>query len=231
MKANLRSDVPAGRAASEPFDLSLADLRAVAGYAAACALPALALFERARPDDGRPRAAVEAAQAFADGATARTKALRDAAWAAQRAAHEARAAGQTAASEAARAALAAAGAAYLHPLPRATQVGHLLGAAAHAARAFELAAGDAAAAADHLAQAVRLASPVVVAVLRRYPPAPPGGGRPGELLRQLDTALRDLGGRRVNRQDARDAKDAKREEEGKRGWRLKPRASPTGYQG
>jgi hypothetical protein len=101
--------------------LSRSELRAVAGYAAACARPALAIFERERPGDPRPRAAIDAAQAFADGGE-RTRALRDSAWAAQRAAQEARDAGQAAASDAARAALAAAGAAFLHPLAKATQV-------------------------------------------------------------------------------------------------------------
>ena len=123
------------------IELSLRELREVAGYAAACARPALAIFERERPDDRRPRAAIDAAQAFAEGAE-RTKALRDSAWAAQRAAQEARDTGQAAASDAARAALAAAGTAFLHPLAKATQVKHILGSAAHAARAFELAAGD-----------------------------------------------------------------------------------------
>ncbi|BBY46198.1 putative immunity protein [Mycolicibacterium celeriflavum] len=75
------------------FELSESELRIVTGYAAACARPALAIFERVRPDDPRPRAAIETAQGFADGAD-RTKALRDTAWAAQRAAHEARDAGQ-----------------------------------------------------------------------------------------------------------------------------------------
>ena len=54
------------------IELSLSELRAVAGYAVACARPALAIFERERPDDRRPRAAIDAAQAFADGAE-RTK--------------------------------------------------------------------------------------------------------------------------------------------------------------
>jgi hypothetical protein len=172
------------------IELSRSELRAVAGYAAACARLALAIFERDRPDDPRPRAAIDAAQAFADGAE-RTKALRDRAWAAQRAAHDARATGQAAASDAARAALGAAGAAFLHPLAKATQVKHILGPAAHAARAFERAAGDnPAAGAIHLAQARLLAPPAVVEVLRRYPPAPPGGGRVGALLRQLDASLR-----------------------------------------
>lgn len=178
----------AGGAAT--IDLGWSDLRAVTGYAAACALPALPLFERRRAGDGRPQAAVDAAQRFADGGE-RTKALRDVAWAAQRAAHEAGDAGEAAASEAARAALAAAGAAFLHPLANATQVKHILGSAAHAARAFELAAGgDPSAALEQLERARRLASPVVVEVLRRYPAAPAGGGRVGELIRLLDASLR-----------------------------------------
>ncbi|SDR70586.1 hypothetical protein SAMN04489717_0173 [Actinopolymorpha singaporensis] len=179
---------------STTVELSLAELREVAGYAVACARPALVIFERERLDDQRPRDAIDAAQAFADGAE-RTKALRDNAWAAQRAASQARDAGQAAAAEAARAGLAAAGAAFLHPLAKATQVKHILGAAAHAARAFELSAGDdPAAGADHLARARSLADPAVVEVLRRYPPAPRGGGRVGELIRQLDASLRSAFG-------------------------------------
>ncbi|MGA5761425.1 putative immunity protein [Nonomuraea bangladeshensis] len=175
---------------STTIELSLSELREVAGYAVACARPALTIFERERPDDPRPRAAIEAARTFADGAK-RTKALRDSAWGAMRAAQEARDAGLAAACDAARAALAAASAGYLHPLAKATQVKHILGPAAHAARAFELSAGDdPSVGADHLAQARALAGPVVVDVLRRYPLAPPGGGRVGELLRQLDASLR-----------------------------------------
>lgn len=171
---------------STTIELSRSELREVAGYAVACARPALAIFERERPDDRRPRAAIDAAQAFADGAE-RTKALRDSAFAAHRAAQEARDAEQAAASDAAR----AAGAAFLHPLANATQVKHILGSAAHAARAFELSAGDdPTVGADHLAQSRILAHPVVVDVLRRYPAAPRGGGRVGELIRQLDASLR-----------------------------------------
>ena len=64
--------------------LELSDLRAVTGYAVLCARSALAIFERERPSDPRPRAAIEVAEAFAAGAE-RTKVLRDSAWAAQRA--------------------------------------------------------------------------------------------------------------------------------------------------
>jgi len=175
---------------SMTIELSRSELREVAAYAAACARPALAIFERVRPDDQRPRAAIDAAQTFADGGE-RTKAIRDRAWAAHRAAQETRDAGQAAASDAARAALAAASAPYLHPLAKATQVKHILGPAAHAARALELSAGDdPAVGADHIEQSRILAQPVVVDVLRRYPVAPRGGGRVGELLRQLDASLR-----------------------------------------
>jgi len=59
---------------STTIELSRSEVREVAGSAVACARPALAIFERERPDDRRPRAAVYAAQAFADGAE-RTKAL------------------------------------------------------------------------------------------------------------------------------------------------------------
>jgi immunity protein 5 of polymorphic toxin system len=175
---------------SPTIALSRSELREVAGYAVACARPAVAIFERDRPGDPRPREAIDAAQAFADGGE-RTRAIRDCAWAAHRAAQEARDAGQAAASDAARAAVAAAGAAFLHPLAKDTQVKHILGSAAHAARALELAAGDDPAVGDdHVARSRVLAGRVVVDVLRRYPAAPLGGGRVGELMRQLDASLR-----------------------------------------
>ena len=177
---------------STTIELSRAELREVVGYAVACARPALAIFERDRADDRRPRAAIDAAQAFADRGE-RTKALRGSAWAAHRAAQEARDAGQAAASDAARAAGHAVGAAFLHPLPRATQVKHILGSAAHAARAFELSAGDdPAVGLDQITQSRILAPPVVADILRRYPSAPPGGRRVGELIRILDASLRRL---------------------------------------
>lgn len=165
---------------TEKIELGRSELRAVTAYAVACAEPALPIFERARPDDRRPHDAIEAARAFAEGAQ-RSKAIRDRAWAAQRAYQETRDAGQTAASEAARAAVAAAGAAFLHPLAKATQVWHILGSAGHAAYAFELAG---------LAAPRPVADPVVVRVLSRYPMAPDGRGRVGELVRELDALLR-----------------------------------------
>jgi hypothetical protein len=167
--------------------LSSQDLREVARYAAESAAEVLEIFERAHPGDSRPREAMEAARAFARGG-ARGKALRDTAWAAHRAARDA---GPTAAGDAARAAMYAASAAYLHPLASAHQVKHILGAAAHAARAAELRPGaDREAGAVSIGHAGRRAAPGVLGVLVRYPAAPPGGGRVGELLRDLDDALR-----------------------------------------
>ena len=175
---------------STTIELSRSELREVASYAVACARPALAIFERERPNDRRPRAAIDAAQAFANGGE-RTKTLRDSAWAAHRAAQEARDAGQAAASDAARAAGHAVGAAFLHPLPKATQVKHILGSAAHAARAFELFAGDdPTVGLAQIEKSRSLAPAVVVEVLRRYPSAPPGGRRVGDLKRILDALLR-----------------------------------------
>lgn len=167
--------------------LSKQDLGAVTGYAAESAQGVLEIFERAHPADSRPRDAVDAAWTFARGGE-RGKSLRDTGWAAHEAARDADTA---AAGDAARAALCAASAAYLHALADAHQVKHILGAAAHAARAAELMAGDDRdVGADHIEGARRRATPVVVDVLSRYPAAPPGGGRVGELLRDLDEALR-----------------------------------------
>lgn len=175
---------------ADTIALSMAELRAVTAFAIACARPALAIFERARPRDRRPHAAIEAAKAFANGGP-RTKAIRDGAWGAHRAAQETRKAKQLAASEAARAAGHAAGAAYLHPLAKATQVLHILGSAATAARAFELAANDDPAVGDrHMRRAAKRATPAVLRVLRRFPAAPPGGRRVGEIVRALDECLR-----------------------------------------
>ncbi|WP_330236548.1 putative immunity protein [Streptomyces sp. NBC_00566] len=172
---------------STPVVLSEQDLRAVTAFAAASAEDVLGIFEADRPDDSRPRDAVGAAWAFAQGGE-RGKSLRDTAWAALKAAKDARTA---AGREAAWAAMAAAGAAYLHPLAKPTQVKHILGAGAHAARAAELVAGDdRRVGADQLEGTVRRATPLVVDVLSRYPAAPDGGGRVGELTRLLDATLR-----------------------------------------
>ncbi|MFF1513073.1 putative immunity protein [Streptomyces sp. NPDC058305] len=183
--------VPNKPNAPETIELTEDELRAIAGYAADCASPVLTLFERDLPSDTRPRDAVDAARVFASGGP-RTGALRQSAWAAFKAAREPSL--SPAAADAARAASHAAAAAYLHPRASAHQVKHVLGAAAHAARAEELAsaagtdgtavgAGALARARDHAPAAVRT-------VLGRLPVAPPGGGPVGALVRALDAALR-----------------------------------------
>jgi hypothetical protein len=167
--------------------LSVQDLREVTAFAANCAQVAVEIFEADQPGDSRPRDAIDAAWEFARGGK-RGKLLRDTAWAALKASKDADTA---AAREAAQAAMSAAGAAYLHPLAKATQVKHILGAGAYAARAAELVAGDdRSVGARHVEQAAHRATPAVVDLLKRFPAAPGGGGRVGELIRMLDAGLR-----------------------------------------
>ena len=170
------------------FELTTDELRAIAAYAVSCVEPVLVLFERAEPDDPRPAAALDAARTFAAGAP-RSRLQRSAATDAHRAAKEA---STEAARHAATAAGDAAAAAYLHPLAKATQVRHILGAAAHAARAAELARGDDPVVAEYvLTAAAKRATPVVRDVLGRYPRAPQGRTRVAALMTRLDSLLRD----------------------------------------
>jgi hypothetical protein len=172
---------------SGDFVLTMDELRVVARYAVESADEVLPLFERERPGDRRPRSAVDAAWVFVNGA-ARTRLQRVAAVDAHRAAREA---STEAATYAARAAGDAASAAYLHPLARATQVGHILRAVACAARALEVAADDDPSVGErYLAQACERATPCLVAVLKRYPPAPTSTSRVAQLMTSLDGALR-----------------------------------------
>lgn len=172
---------------SGDFELTMDELRVVARYTVESAQDVLAIFEDAHPEDARPRAAVEAAWTFANGA-ARTKLQRVASLDAHRAA---KASVSDAASHAARAAGDAASAAYLHPLAKATQVGHILRASACAARAAELRAGDDPVVGDAVIQQARQrATPVLIDVLGRYPPAPTAKSRVAHLMKALDSALR-----------------------------------------
>ncbi|WP_408896431.1 putative immunity protein [Nocardioides sp. R1-1] len=168
------------------FELTSEELREVARFALASASPLLPLFEEACPTDPRPRAALDAARIFIDGAP-RSRLQRTASLDAHRAAA---AAPSEAARLAAQAAGDAASAAYLHPIAKAHQVGHLLRAAANAARIAELGSGDPGAATAELEATCRRASPVLVDVLRRYPPAPRGRSRTSELMADLDAMLR-----------------------------------------
>ncbi len=141
-------------------ELTMDELRAVAGYAVACAEPALVIFDKERPDDPGPAAALHAGRLFAEGAP-RSRIQRAAATDAHRAARDTT---TEAASHAATAAGDAAAAAYLHPLAKASQVRHILGAAAHAARAAELARGDDPVVAEYvITAAAKRATPVLLA--------------------------------------------------------------------
>lgn len=175
-------------AASGDFALAIEELREVAAYTADCAAPTLSIAEQAMPDDPRPAAAIEAARVFAGGAQ-RSKLQRVAAAAAHAAGREAT---SDAAGHAATAAGDAAASAYLHPLANATQVRHILGAAAHAARAAELARGDDPVVAEYMLHAAaRRATPTVRDVLGRYPRAPAGRTPVAGHLRRLDSLIRD----------------------------------------
>jgi len=166
------------------------ELRVVTRYATEAAQGVLAVFEAVHPGDARPRAAVDAARAFIDGAP-RTKLQRVTSMDAHRAAKEA-------ATEAARLAAQAAGdaasAAYLHPIAKAHQVGHILRAAANAARIAEIEAGEDSGAGDREVERAReRAAPALIDVLRRYPPALNGRSRAAQLMTALDAALRGPG--------------------------------------
>lgn len=178
------------RVGTGDFELTMDELRVVARYTAESAQEALPLFEESAPGDFRPRAAIEAAWKFANGAV-RTELQRTTALDAHRAAKDVT---DEAAQHAARSAGDAAAAAYLHPLAQATQVSHILRAAASAAHAAELRAGGDPHAADALIErARRRATPFLIDVLKRYPLAPAGRSRVAHLMKILDTALRDAG--------------------------------------
>lgn len=170
------------------FELTHEELRVVARYVAESAQNVLPIFERACPDDPRPRTAIDAAWTFING-TRRTKLQRVTSLDAHRAAKQAP---TEAARLAAQAAGDAASAAYLHPIARGHQVGHILRAAANTARIAEIEAGDDTGAADkQIEQARQRATPILVDVLRRYPLLPRGRSRAAQLMVALESTLRE----------------------------------------
>ncbi|MFT4227651.1 putative immunity protein [Micropruina sp.] len=172
---------------SGDFQLTMDELREVARYVMADATDVLPVFEAAVPDDPRPRAAIEAARRFAEGA-ARTKLQRVTALDAHRAA---RSAPSEISRLAARCAGDAASAAYLHPIADADQVGHILRASATTAHICELAGGGDPALADaRLERSRRSATPLLIDVVSRYPVAAGGRSRIAQLMRRLDDLLR-----------------------------------------
>lgn len=172
---------------SRYFALSLAELRAIGGWAADCAERALGVYERGAGADGRPRAAIEGIREFAGGGK-RAARLRVLACAAAAAAREA---GDPAAVAAARAAGHAAASAYTHPLADVQQTKHILGPAAYAALARELAGGGDARIGDgEVRRAIAQAPAEVRRVLRRVPARTAGSSRLATLLHALDAGLR-----------------------------------------
>jgi hypothetical protein len=172
---------------SGDFELTMDELRVVTHYVLESAEEVLPVFEEASPGDPRPRAAIDAAREFVSGAR-RTTLQRVTSLNAHRAAREAP---TEAARLAARAAGDAASAAYLHPIAKATQVGHILRAAASAARVGELNAdGDPRVGLRLIEEARQRAAPALIGILNRYPLAPTGKSRAVQLMTILDASLR-----------------------------------------
>ncbi len=176
---------------SKYFDLSLESLRSVGNWAASCAERALPIFEMHAGSDSRPRAAIEGIRTFAGGGK-RTAQLRSLALAAFSAAREA---SDPAAAAAARAAGLAAASAYTHPLADIDQAKHILGPAAYAALALEIAhAGDEAAGEDGVRWAIAHVTSEVRVVLLHMPARQTGKSRLETFLYELDAGIRSQGG-------------------------------------
>ena len=170
------------------FELTMDELRVVARYAAQAAQEVLLVFEAAHPNDRRPRAAVDAAWEFVNGAR-RTNLQRVTALDAHRAANEA---ATESVRLAARTAGDAAAAAYLHPIAKASQVGHILRGPVSAARIAELVAGENPEVGEvFIERAKNHATPVLIDILSRYPIAPKGKNRVAHLMSLLDSKLRE----------------------------------------
>jgi hypothetical protein len=182
------------------FTLSLESLRAVGGWAADCAERALPVYETHADSDARPRAAIEGIRVFAAGGR-RTAQLRSLALAALAAAREV---DDPAAAAAARAAGLAASSAYTHPLANVQQTKHIVGPAAYAALALELAhAGDPRVGDAVVRWAIEHAPSEVCAVLLQIPARQAGKSRLDTLLYALDAGIRG----RILPQDANPSED------------------------
>ncbi|WP_336662591.1 putative immunity protein [Leucobacter sp. USHLN154] len=166
------------------FDLTTDELRVVVRFASDCAQELLPYFEAVAPEDSRPREAIDAARTFADGAP-RSNLQRTAAFASHRAA---KGVSDESAQLAALACGDAAAAAYLHPIAKASQVGHILRAAACAARVTELRTGTTDV--NTVGVLAGRATPQLIEILRRYPAASPGSSRLSQLMNALDSAIR-----------------------------------------
>lgn len=162
--------------------------REVARWAVGSAERVLPLFEAVAPDDARPREAIEIARSFADGAR-RTRRLTQLALAAHRAGSDV---GGPVGLAVARAASLSAATANIHGETTIGTLGHILGPAAYAALARELASGgDVSEAGDEVRWAIANASPAIRDLIRRVPAGIPGRRRLDAIQHQLQVALRD----------------------------------------
>ena len=167
--------------------ISDAERREVARWAAASAERVVGVFETLVPGDRRPHEAIAIARAFADGG-GRSRELTRLAMAAHRAGREA---GAPAALAAARAASLAAASANIHGERTIGTLGHILGPAAYATLARELASGgDTAAGDDEARWAIERASPAIRELVRRIPAGTSHRHRLDQIERRLEAALR-----------------------------------------
>ncbi|MFD4366824.1 putative immunity protein [Rhodococcus sp. NPDC058521] len=167
------------------FVLTSDELRAVSAFNVACVEQVIELFDEANPDDRRPRAALNAAEAFVRGGP-RTKEQRDTALAAHRAAKQV----HPPASHVAMAAGDAAASAYLHPLADAEQVGHILRGPAYCVLALQLRPVEPLNPSDAMVSVIQHANSRVVEVLLRYPRVSHRRREVAQVIAELDARLR-----------------------------------------
>lgn len=163
-------------------------LRPATGWVLPTAKQAVVLYEAQFPTDGRPRAAWEAAECFAEGGRQGSE-LRTTAWAAHKASSGC---SDAALKSAARAASLTAATAYMHPdLIDATQLKHLYGPVVYAAQALELAADGSPEVGERiLADALSRATERVRSLARSMPALPVAKTRLSHLYAVLDAGLR-----------------------------------------
>lgn len=166
------------------ISLSVSELRILSSWSCDCAERSLAIFRRARPEDDRASVAIAAARGFARGGP-RNNHLRKSAMAAFRARSELI---DPAASAAAEAACHAAASAFLHPIAKAHQVLHILGAAACSSWALAEAGESSLDAA--LSQAFAWAPPELRQLRQRYPALEAPKTRLRESYQKLDELFR-----------------------------------------
>ncbi len=172
----------------EYFELGMESLRILGDWAADCAERALPIYERLNQADSRPRDAINGIRTFAGGGD-RTAKLRVLAMDAYRASRETN---DPAASAAAQAASLAAASAYTHPLVDVQQTKHILGPAAYAALAIEIAQGGDPQYGDaEVRRAIGHAQQEVCWMLQKMPGRTAGKSRLEQLMYDLDGGLRN----------------------------------------